>query len=84
MQLISIVNGTVWSVQPTHSLRAQQNPDGTFDYEGDSFGAQYADAADLMVLPDGVDVDVGSEIDPSWHAVEIPLTQLLAPSAEGA
>lgn len=84
MQLISIVDGAAWSVHPTQALRVQQNPDGTFDYEGDGVGARYANAADLMVLPDDVDVEIGSEIDPVWRAVEIPLTRLLAPSPEGA
>lgn len=84
MQLINIVNGTVWSVQPTQVLRVQQNADGAFDYEGDNFGARYVHAADVMVLPDDIDVAIGSEIDPDWRNVEIPLPRLLAPTPQGA
>ena len=84
MQLIDIVNGAVWSVQATRSLRAQKNADGTYNFEGDSCGAQYVNASDIMILPDEVEIEVSQEINPDWYALEIPLEHLLAPTAEGA
>lgn len=73
MQVIRIVEGVAWDIQHTQTLHTQQHDD-TYDYDGDGFGCQYANPADILVLPDEIVIEVGDAVTEELRTQSMPLS----------